>query len=140
MSAIGDRLKAVFGSAWHVNATPALEQIATEITNISNTPTGTVTYPDAANIAVGTTTGTQIGTTTLQKVGFFATTPAVQPTSGSEAAVTVHTITTASTTSSPAGYATTTQATAVATDLAATVTLVNQLRADLVTLGLIKGA
>lgn len=34
---------------------------------------------DGTNIAVGTTTGTQIGTTALQKLGFFGATPIVQP-------------------------------------------------------------
>mgnify|MGYP001562024649 CR=1 FL=1 len=52
-----------------------------------------------------------------------------QPASANEAAVG----TTASTTTSPAGYTTTTQANGI-------VTLVNQLRADLVDLGLIKGS
>jgi hypothetical protein len=40
---------------------------------------GTVTLADAANIAVGTTTGTKIGTATNQKLGFFNATPVVQP-------------------------------------------------------------
>lgn len=46
-----------------------------------NTPihSGTITLADAANIVVGTTTGTKIGTTTSQKLGFFAATPIVQP-------------------------------------------------------------
>lgn len=40
--------------------------------------TGTMTLPNAANIAVGTATGTQIATATTQKLGFFAATPVVQ--------------------------------------------------------------
>jgi hypothetical protein len=36
--------------------------------------------PDALNIATGTTTGTKIGTSTSQKIGFFNATPVVQPT------------------------------------------------------------
>jgi hypothetical protein len=34
--------------------------------------------PDAVNIATGTTTGTKIGTSTSQKIGFFNATPVVQ--------------------------------------------------------------
>ena len=34
---------------------------------------------DPANIAVGTTTGTKIGTATAQKIGFWNVTPIVQP-------------------------------------------------------------
>ena len=36
--------------------------------------------PDALNIETGTTTGTKIGTSTSQKIGFFNATPVVQPT------------------------------------------------------------
>lgn len=39
---------------------------------------GAVTVDDANNIAVGTTTGTKIGTATTQKLGFFNATPVVQ--------------------------------------------------------------
>ena len=35
--------------------------------------------PDALNIATGTTTGTKIGTSASQKIGFFNATPVVQP-------------------------------------------------------------
>ena len=73
-------------------------------------------------------------------VGFFGATVTTQPTSASEAAVTVNTITTAATTTTPWGYGTSTQANNVATEVASAVTLVNQIRADLVTLGLIKGS
>ena len=39
---------------------------------------GAFTIQDANNIAVGTTTGTKIGTATTQKLGFFNATPVVQ--------------------------------------------------------------
>lgn len=39
-------------------------------------------FADNINIAVGTTNGTQIATTTSQKIGFFGTTPAIQQTQG----------------------------------------------------------
>lgn len=61
--------------------------------------------------------------------GFYGATPIVQPTSANEAAASA----TAATTTSPWGFTTSTQANAI-------VTLVNQLRADLVALGLIKGS
>lgn len=70
---------------------------------------GTVTMSDAANLALGTTTGTKIGTATNQKLGFFNAAPVVQPSS------------------TPAN----------ATDLATALTLVNDLKSKLVTLGLI---
>jgi hypothetical protein len=37
-----------------------------------------VTLADAVNVAVGTTTGTRIGTATTQKLGFYGATPIVQ--------------------------------------------------------------
>ena len=40
---------------------------------------GLTTIADAQNIAVGTTTGTEIGTSASQKLGFFGATPVVQP-------------------------------------------------------------
>lgn len=40
---------------------------------------GNVTLADAKDIAVGTTTGTKIGTATAQKLGFWNAAPAVQP-------------------------------------------------------------
>jgi hypothetical protein len=46
---------------------------------------GAVTVDDANNIAVGTTTGTKIGTATTQKIGFFNKTPVVQPTAVADA-------------------------------------------------------
>ena len=40
---------------------------------------GNFIFADAKNIAVGTTTGTKIGTSSTQKLGFFNATPVVQP-------------------------------------------------------------
>lgn len=45
-----------------------------------------VTITDAVNLAVGTTTGTKIGTATTQKLAFWNKTPIVQPTTGITAA------------------------------------------------------
>ena len=48
--------------------------------------TGDTTVSDAKNIAVGTTTGTKIGTATSQKLGFWNTIPIAQPTTAVAAA------------------------------------------------------
>jgi hypothetical protein len=73
--------------------------------------------------------GAMIGqTATTDKVGFFATTPVVQPTDSNQAAVTT-TITTTLATN-----------TVLETDLAATIVLANELRTALVALGIIKGS
>lgn len=70
--------------------------------------------------------GTCLGKASTEKVGFFGTTPADQPASANEAAVTTSVTTTATTTN-------------LATTVASIVTLINQIRTDLVELGLIKG-
>jgi hypothetical protein len=48
----------------------------TDVLAISST---TLTVTDAINLAVGSTSGTKIGTATSQKLGFFNATPVVQP-------------------------------------------------------------
>lgn len=49
---------------------------------------GTITLADAANVVVNTTTGTKIGTSATQKIGFWDATPAVQPAAVADLAVT----------------------------------------------------
>ena len=49
-------------------------------------PLGGGTMTDGANVALGSTTGTQIGTATSQKLGFFGKTPVVQQTGGAATA------------------------------------------------------
>ena len=71
--------------------------------------------------------GCMIGISATEKVGFFWATPVVCPTSASQAAVTTSVTATATTT-------------ALATDVAALIVLANQLRAELVELGLIVGS
>jgi UDP-N-acetyl-D-mannosaminuronic acid transferase (WecB/TagA/CpsF family) len=66
---------------------------------------------------------------TTDKIAFYGATPVVQPAATAQSAVT----TTAATTTTPAGYTTTAQANGI-------VTLLNQIRSDLITLGLIKGS
>lgn len=82
---------------------------------------------DTVDIALATTTGTKIGTTTTQKLGFYNTTPVVQPTHANQAAAANGTTTTATTTNLDTG-------------LTNVRTLCNRLRTDLVALGLIKGS
>lgn len=73
--------------------------------------------------------GTVLGQTTASLVGFWGKTPIVQPTAAGQAAAG----TTASTTTSPAGCATTTQMTAI-------ITLVDAMRTALVNTGIMKGS
>ena len=80
-------------------------------------------------IGDGNPDGSILGSSSTEKVGFWGVTPVVQPTSASQAAVS-----TAAATSGSAIYGfTSAQANGI-------VTLLNQLRADLVTAGIIKGS
>lgn len=111
------------------------------------------TLADAADIAVGTTTGSKIGTATAQKLGFWNATPVVQPASADQAALGAVTTVGTNTGTPGAGLSligdtsSTDQSAALMNDLAAlrediaaAFTLINQLRSDLVATGLIKGA
>lgn len=91
----------------------------------ATTHAGNVTLSDV-NVVLGTATGTKVGTSAAQKLGFYNATPVVQPAGAGQAAV--------------AGTADTTYGQGETDIINGLVTLVNQLRADLVTLGLIKGA
>lgn len=88
-----------------------------------------VTLASGVNIATNTGTGTIIGVTASQKVGFHGTGATIQRGSADQAAV----ATTGATNIGPFGYTTAAQANAI-------VTLVNELRAALVAKGLIKGS
>jgi hypothetical protein len=62
------------------NSTPStLFQI---LDNGNTTLNGTLTLGDAKDIAVGSTTGTKIGTATTQKIGFYNATPIARPDTG----------------------------------------------------------
>lgn len=111
------------------------------------------TLAEAANIALGTSTGTKIGTATAQKLGFWNATPVVQPSSASQAALAAPTTVGTNTGTAAAGLSligdtsTINQASALMNDfaslrrdIAAAFTLINQLRSDLVAVGIIKGA
>lgn len=82
---------------------------------------------DENQLSDGRPAGTMLGQNSTDKVGFYGTTTAVQPSSASQAAAAATTTTTATTT-------------ALQTDLDALRVLTNQLRTELVVLGLIKGA
>ncbi len=89
-------------------------------------PSGT----DAQTIGSGASGGMLLGETSAEKVGFFGATTITQPTSASQAAL----ATTAAVTAGGAyGFANASQANGI-------ITLVNQIRSDLVNLGLIKGS
>ncbi len=47
------------------------------------------TMTDGANVVLGTTTGTQIGTSAAQKIGIWGATPVVQPAGADQTAVTL---------------------------------------------------
>jgi hypothetical protein len=63
----------------------ALELQTDGTTRLTIGTAGLFTIADALDIAVGTTTGTKIGTATTQKLGFFNATPVVQPTAVADA-------------------------------------------------------
>jgi hypothetical protein len=73
--------------------------------------------------------GTTLGQSATDLVGFYGATPVVQPTAAGQAAAG----TTASTTTSPAGCANTTQMNAL-------ITLVDAMRTALVNTGIMKGS
>jgi hypothetical protein len=57
----------------------ALEIRTADVARLTFEAAGGLTIADANNIAVGTTTGTRIGTGTTQLLGFWNATPAAQP-------------------------------------------------------------
>lgn len=109
--------------------------------SVTTAITGNTGYPD----------GYSLGTAVTDKVGFYGTTPAVQPSGTAQSAVATTAITTvvttAATSTSPYGFSTSTQADAIVaavnsliSRVSANTTLSNQVRSDLVTLGVIKGS
>lgn len=71
---------AVFATAIGANQVPYGDGTGKLTSSSSLTYNGTLlTFADAKNIVFGTVTGTKIGTSALQKLGFFNATPIVQP-------------------------------------------------------------
>lgn len=89
---------------------------------------GNLYIPDSNNLILGSTNGSSIGSAITQKLSFYGATPITQRTNAAQAAV----ATTTPTNVAPYGY-TLAQATAI-------LSLLNEIRTALVTLGLIKGS
>lgn len=96
------------------------------------------TLADAANVAVGTTTGTKIATAASQKLGFYGATPVVQPSGSAQAALTDSTTGTAGTTLANVG--TSFSQSTLNNNFASLANLVNAIRSALVAEGIIKGS
>lgn len=105
-------------------ATSATPQTLVDVLTITNSLLAT--WGDGANQAYGTATGTKLGTSVSQKIGFWNAAPVIQQANAAQAAVTD---------TAGAAYTATEQ-----TMLANLKTLVNRLRTDMVTVGLIKGS
>lgn len=90
-----------------------------------------LTFGEGVDINTGDTTGSKIGLATTQKLGFWNATPIVQPASANQAALALDVDVTGADLVDKA---------AINTNFTAIQTLVNQLRSDLVSAGLIKGA
>ena len=58
--------------AWQVTG---IQGATTTITTAAGAITGSTSIPDGANIALGTSTGTKLGTAASQKLGFWARQP-----------------------------------------------------------------
>jgi len=131
--AISDELNELFkkalGEAAGARLATALD--AFFLAKTGGTMAAALTMADGINIVADTTTGTKIGTAITQKLGFWNATPVVQQANAAQAAVTPSTDLTGADTVSAAG---------VLAAVQAVETLVNRLRLDLVTVGIIKGA
>jgi hypothetical protein len=92
---------------------------------------GDIRLTEGDDLVVGTSTGTKIGTATDQKLAFFNTTPIVQPTASSQALVTD---------STPTTNLSSTTVASIASVANSNKTLINEIRTQLVNLGLIKGS
>lgn len=83
-------------------------------------------------------TGVKIGQSSTDTVGFYGATPVARPSGAGQAAVATTAITTLATTPTATDIAVAVNS--LISRQSATVTLVNQLRSDLVTLGVLAGA
>lgn len=86
---------------------------------------------DMRDIQLGKTTGTKIGTETTQKLALWAKTPIVQPASANQAALSLNL---------DVSGANSCNVALVSEHFGKIQTLVNQLRTDLVSVGVIKGS
>jgi hypothetical protein len=89
-SAAGGSL--IFQTSTTLGSGTTLQTLATRLTisgGAVTTGASTATWADALNFVFGSTTGTKIATATTQKLGFWNTTPIVQPTTAVAAATVV---------------------------------------------------
>lgn len=86
---------------------------------------------DGKNIQIGANNGTKIGTSTLSKIGFWNKTPIIQPAHADQAALSI--------TGSIVG-SDTVDITILSAHLAEIQTWGNQLRTDLIAVGIIRGS
>ena len=82
--------------------------------------------------------GTNMGQSTAEKIGFYGVTPVIQPAATAQSALATTAITTVGSTTLTAADLTTLNS--IQARVVALTTLVNQVRSDLVTVGVIKGA
>lgn len=107
------------------------EEVPRILAKSSVTVEGNLELKDSRNIIVGSTTGTQISTTTNQKIGFHGSSPVIQSASANQAVLSLDVDVTGTDTVDKA---------AINTNFTNIQTLVNQLRTDLINKGLIKGS
>ena len=86
--------------------------------------------PNTKQLSDANTDGTSFGQSVTDKISFYGVTPVIQPTSANQAAVATTAVSTAA---GIYGFTTAAQGNAV-------VTLLNQIRSDLVTIGVLKGS
>jgi len=97
--------------------------------------------PIGKQLSDGNPDGTALGQSITDKIGFYGlATPIVQPAHTNQATVATTAITAAATTTTPFGFATSTQADNLTAIVHNTRRLANQTRDDLVAVGLIKGS
>jgi predicted RecA/RadA family phage recombinase len=101
---------------------------------------GGITLADAANLIVGSTTGTKIGTATTQKLGFWNATPIVQPAGAAQGALTDNSGGSGSTVPLVGNTMAGNEAANINNAHFAIVTLLHAIRTALVNAGIIKGA
>jgi hypothetical protein len=102
---------------------------------------GTVSWADAVNLALGTGTGSKIGTAAAQKLGFWGVTPIAQPSGAAQAALTNSTGGTAGSSLAAVGATNSGDVSAtINNNFASAWTLLDAIRTALVAAGLIKGS
>lgn len=107
----------------------------------SNITSDDITIRDGKNIIADSTNGTKIGTGTTQKLGFWNATPVAQPSGANQAAITNTAIGTADGALVSIGNTySSTVASNINNNFADIATLLNEIRAALVSVGIIKGS